>query len=169
MPRVGEPLFGIVSDPNTKGIVWASNNPNIANTSTGFLESGADQTSKIIFYSDQSIKDHSSYKKIAKFFNIKFEGGAVSNAISVTKTPRSVYFKLPKTTTGGCAIWDLAAVYLIAKEKRMRLTSFYGDILNFNKKESLYFNREGIMLASCENTLLEVKDILTQIEDEEPT
>ena len=115
---------------------------------------------QLTWFADRSLPKHPDYAHYQTQFDLHFIGGAVTNILQVIQTPRSCYFKLPKKTLGGCAIWDIAAVSLMLQECGGTAEFFDGSRLNLNREESIYFNDVGLMLISPDLT---VKDILERI------
>ena len=70
------------------------------------------------------------------------------------------YIKHPKAEKGGCAVWDLAACSLILQEAGGSMTGFNGEALSFNKKDSLFYNQEGLIVCGNELVRNEVKQFL---------
>lgn len=69
-------------------------------------------------------------------------------AINPSRSEALVYFKEPKATLGGGAIWDFAAASLILKEAHLYQSSFEGKALHFNQAHSIYMNEQGVCFAS---------------------
>jgi len=115
------------------------------------------------FYTDRSFVDHFQYSllvkelvKLAKAlgyekFEIKSDGGAVINAVSVITTHNdgaSCYIKLPKTQLGGGSLWDFSATACLAEATNSWCSDINGDALDLNRPDSTYMNHRGIIFAS---------------------
>ena len=95
------------------------------------------------------LKTHPQFEKFQSHFDIKFSGGAVMNTIQLLKHWNSCYCRTPKKSTGGCAIWDLAAVSLMVQEQAGSTRFFDTEPLHLNRNESIYFNDRGLGFASA--------------------
>jgi 3'-phosphoadenosine 5'-phosphosulfate (PAPS) 3'-phosphatase len=56
--------------------------------------------------------------------------------------------KLPKKEIGGGSIWDFAATACIYRELGLSVTDFKGEMLDLNKKDGTFMNKEGIFFAN---------------------
>ena len=118
------------------------------------------QKGPIQLYADLSLRKDPQFSKLEETFSIHFIGGAVINAINVLLNGNACYFKFPKETLGGCAIWDLAATQLIVNEAGGVATTFNGQPLSFNNPENLHFNKTGLLYASCPSIHRKVAELL---------
>jgi fructose-1,6-bisphosphatase/inositol monophosphatase family enzyme len=79
-------------------------------------------------------------------------GGAVMNACGVLELAllgkKAVFMKHPKQELGGGCIWDYAATSCIYKECGLWVSDAFGKELFLNSKETLYFNKTGVLFAS---------------------
>ena len=101
-----------------------------------------------MWFADRSLRSHPSFDAYAKVFDVRFVGGAVMNSIQVLMHPNSVYAKGPKSSLGGCAIWDLAAVSLMIEECGGVVQTYDRMPLPLNRTETVYFNDIGFSMSS---------------------
>lgn len=159
--KMGVPMIGVVYDPITetlfhavRGGGWYQNDQPMP------LIKGSSHNDRIHLFADLSLQENPNYPFLEEQFTIHFAGGAVMNTMNVLWHPRACYLKYPKDETGGCAIWDLAAVSLILKEAGGIMTGFHGADLLFNNADTIYFNKEGIMACRDVKIFEEVKKII---------
>ena len=81
------------------------------------------------------------------------------NTMQVCTTPNSCYWKAPKKTLGGCAIWDLAAGSLLLEEAKGSARTFDGAPLHLNRP-SLYYNDVGIVFSSPDSSHQKVAQLI---------
>ena len=157
--KSGKPLLGVVSEPLANKVFHCIKNSEtwfeFADAPTSEPNSNLAASNKPILFADRSLQNQCNTKQLQKFFNLHYTGGAVANCLHVIQTPNSCYFKPPKPQKGGCAIWDLAGVALLAESRGLKLTGFNSEELNFNSPKSLYFNETGLML--CHDSSLREK------------
>lgn len=116
---------------------------------------------KFVAYLDPSIEDSDLYSRVKEKFDVRFEGGAVYNAISALMSENGVYFKLPKKKQGGGAIWDFAAVSHIASQMDAVFEGFGGQFLKYNCKDP-YYHESGLLVCRKENED-EIKRLLKEL------
>lgn len=75
-------------------------------------------------------------------------GGAVMNGICTVEMAPALYYKHPKTTTGGGSIWDFAASSVIQSEAGGINSNYFGGLLDLNRKDSTFMNHEGVFFRS---------------------
>ena len=85
------------------------------------------------------------------------------NTIQLLLEPSSCYCKPPKKATGGCAIWDLAAVVLLLQEANGTASSFDGAPLSLNRSSTVYFNDVGLIFASSDVVHSELLELMTEL------
>ena len=86
------------------------------------------------------------------------------NSLQLLSTPKSIYLKAPKSSLGGCAIWDLAAVSLILEECQAQAHFYDGRALHLNRS-SIFFNDVGLAFCSADLDYQSVRQRLEQIEN----
>ena len=69
-------------------------------------------------------------------------------AILALENGPACFFKLPKKEIGGGSIWDYAATACIYQEFGLQATTFSGDTLDLNKRDSTFMNDEGVCYAN---------------------
>ncbi|MBF0419832.1 MAG: DUF1679 domain-containing protein [Magnetococcales bacterium] len=159
--KTGIPIIGVVYDPITETLFHAVHNQGCyQNHQPLQLIKNTPNNEPIHLFADQSLQQDPNYPNFAKQFTIHFAGGAVMNSINVLLHPCACYFKYPKDETGGCAIWDLAAVSLLFKEAGAVMTSFNGDDLSFNRADTVYFNKEGLFACRDASLIEKVKKLI---------
>ena len=145
--KEGDPFIGVVYDPVKEELFTSIQDKGSFLNGKGIEKKELDHPT---IFSDRSLKKASDFSELQEKFNIRFESGAVLNALKVLRHKNSAYFKYPKPQKGGCAIWDLAAVFRILDEEEVLLSAFDGSELNFNPKESIYYNHRGLMCSRLE-------------------
>lgn len=155
--KTGVPLIGVVYDPVSETLFHAVQNRGSFQDNRPLQRPKFSYGDPLHLFADQSLQQAPNYPNLEKNFTVHFTGGAVMNALSVLLHPMACYFKYPKKETGGCAIWDLAAVSLIVKEAGGVMTDFQGKALSFNRPDTLYFNQEGLMVCSHPSVLNKVR------------
>ena len=159
--QAGDSILSVAVDPVTDTVYHAVKGGGFfINGQRHAVETMAQPPAQLTWYADRSLPKHPDYAHYQTQFDLHFIGGAVTNILQVIQTPRSCYFKLPKKTLGGCAIWDIAAVSLMLQECGGIAEFFDGSRLNLNREESIYFNDVGLMLISPDLT---PNDILERI------
>jgi len=114
----------------------------------------------LTYVTDRKLIDTPSSDKIEKLlqenldkFNLsglkEISGsGAVLNGILVLENGPACMVKLPKKEIGGGSIWDFAATACIYRELGLSVTDFKGEMLDLNKKDGTFMNKEGIFFAN---------------------
>jgi len=74
-------------------------------------------------------------------------GGAVLNACWCVENSPALYFKVPKTQTGGGCFWDFAATVCIVTEAGGLVSDYSGKPLQLNTV-SPYMNEPGVLFLS---------------------
>ncbi|WP_010135717.1 3'(2'),5'-bisphosphate nucleotidase CysQ family protein [Ochrovirga pacifica] len=110
----------------------------------------------LTFYSDLSFVSSGAYpfliESLERTAKEKYGGalkvvdhqGAVINAMSVIENAPAVYIKPHRDKQGGGCAWDFAASACIAEAVGIKVTDYFGNPINLNKKENTYMNNEGI-------------------------
>lgn len=110
----------------------------------------------LTFYSDLSFVSSGAYPYLLKSLETiskeKYNGelevvshqGAVVNAMSVIENAPAVYIKPHREKKGGGYAWDFAASSCIAEAVGIKVTDFFGNEINLNKKDGTHMNNEGI-------------------------
>jgi len=76
------------------------------------------------------------------------EGGGVMNCIWAIEQAPAFYLKQPKPEDGCGCLWDYAATACIYHELGAQATDSFGEPLNFNATETVFFNRVGVLFKS---------------------
>ena len=121
----GQSLLGVVYDPVEQKMYKAVRGRGVTINEKAFQSLPMNPLSSSdtwTWFADRSLKKHRYYERYRANFSIRFVGGAVMNSLQLLNTPKSVYLKAPKSSLGGCAIWDLAAVSLILRNAKPRFT-----------------------------------------------
>ncbi|WP_269523791.1 3'(2'),5'-bisphosphate nucleotidase CysQ family protein [Coraliomargarita parva] len=79
---------------------------------------------------------------------LRIGGGAVSNVCRVLEDGPAVYYKLPKSVSGGGSIWDYAATSCIYAEAGAYATDFNGKPLPLNQAGTTFMNRCGVCFTT---------------------
>ena len=154
----GTPYIGVVYDPS-RDILYYGIKGN------GVFKNGRPWEIKYInkhltYVTDRKLIDTPSSDKIEKLlqenldkFNLsglkEISGsGAVVNGILVLENGPACMVKLPKKEIGGGSIWDFAATACIYRELGLSVTDFKGEMLDLNKKDGTFMNKEGIFFAN---------------------
>ena len=75
-------------------------------------------------------------------------GGAVMNACWVLEEAPAYFYKKIKPTDGCGCIWDYAATACLFTECGAWVSDAAGKALEFNRRDSLFMNRTGVLFAS---------------------
>ncbi|MCP4482906.1 MAG: inositol monophosphatase family protein [bacterium] len=124
----GVPFIGVVYDPVAKNLYHAIKG--IA-----------------AFYNHKPWKIASG-DNVCKNFEIVASGGAVMNACWVLEKSNACFYKLPKEEEGGGCLWDYAATACIFNEVGGWVSDIYGQPLDFNNKDSIFMNHNGVVYAT---------------------
>lgn len=153
--KCGDVIIGVVYNPVNdllyssikgsgvfcNGLILTKRNRNFS-----FSYDSSFNESKYFQNSIAVINDYALSKKISKIITIA-KSGAVINAVSIIESGAGCYFKFPKSTIGGGAIWDFAATSLFFSEMGYIVTNFYNKEINFNS-ENLFMNSNGIIFST---------------------
>ena len=160
--KSGEPLIGVVYDPLSQTLYSAVKGQGaFRNGDTWQLDSNFQITGKpLTIVCDRSQVERSDYSQIIKqlesmsdelgLSGVRFihKGGAVMNACWVLENRPACYFKFPKPEEGGGSLWDFAATACIFTELGAIASSFYGQPLDLNRRDSTFMNHGGVMFAT---------------------
>jgi len=122
--KSGEPVIGVVFDPVIDNMYHAYKG-------SGLFKNEQAWTPRI---RDTEITIH--------------QGGAVMNACWVLDNAPAIFYKKPKPEKGGGCLWDYGATACLFKEAGFIVTDFYGNKLDFYRKDSVYMNDKGVMFAT---------------------
>ncbi|MDQ8200237.1 inositol monophosphatase family protein [Pelagicoccus enzymogenes] len=153
--REGAPLIGVVYDPRSEVMYEAV-------LGCGARRDGEEmriesETAQLSVFSDRSSREDSKHKAVIDSLAQEFGGSGVSqiygygaalNACSVSGSPCSCYFKLPKEKRGGGSVWDFAATACIVTEAGGIVSDLAGEPLLLNPRGALFMNRRGVLYAS---------------------
>ena len=148
--REGTPILGVVYDP-VNDVLYESivgRGVTVNGEQVHPLTPGDSRTSKRTWMADRSLRKHPRFHKLEMEYDLQFSGGAVINILHLLSQPDTMYFKMPKTALGGCAIWDLAAVALMIQECGGHACFHDGSPLHLNREHSMYFNDVGLIFTS---------------------
>ncbi len=147
----GEPILGVVYDPVGQALFEVVRGGDVHLNGRPFKPAAENHAASgsIQWFADRSLKDHPDFARYQTAFDIHFSGGAVMNGINVLKGARSIYVKAPKKATGGCAIWDLAAVSLMIEICSGTASVYDGSPLPLNRAETVFFNDVGLCFLSA--------------------
>ena len=145
----GEVLLGVIYDAVNDRLYDAVKGGGVrVNGASMAPVSDEPMSGRTAWYADRSLKRHPQFQAYVEAFHVRFEGGAVMNGIHVLTQPNSVYAKGPKSTRGGCAIWDLAALSLMIQECGGLVQTYQGKPLSLNRPHTVYFNDIGFSMSS---------------------
>lgn len=168
--KSGEVVMGVVYDPREQTTYQAIISQGATKLQRGqshlYLATPSRKKNLTVLF-DQSqtqVEDFDSrwtqFIKLAQnagFEKVRYiaQGGAamkcmyiLREAVNPNSTEEVVYFKRPKPTRGGGAIWDFAAASLILSEANLYQSSFEGKALHFNQAHTIYMNEQGVCFAS---------------------
>ena len=155
----GEPLIGVVFDPEDNSLVQAVKGRGVSRTLSQD-NSENEKAEYFCVYADASFRLPSERADIAFAIDncarsaglpgaeIVYGSGAVKNAWQVWDSPAACYLKLPSTQEGGGSIWDFAATACIAREAGAWASDAYGNALDLNRTDSTFMNHRGVLFAS---------------------
>jgi len=164
--RSGEPILGVVYDPVHDQLYEAVSGRGV--TLNGLPLASAVQSGEgtaTTLFADRSLSTYPQYQPFSERFDVRYFGGAVLNALQLLTEPSSVYMKAPKTTRGGCAIWDLAAVALMVEESAGSVCFYGGSPLHLNRSENIFFHDVGFIFTSADVEIEPLLAWLRTIED----
>lgn len=160
----GQTILGVVYDPVEECLYHAVRGKGLYINGKKATAGTTTRTSeKIPLYTDRSIQQHPRFSAISAIFDIHLVGGAVMNTIHVMTNAPSCYWKAPKKSLGGCAIWDLAAVTLMLQESGGETCFFDGRPIELNRPESIYFNDMGFIFTSPNLTHATIEELVSPI------
>lgn len=158
--RHGNPLIGIVFDPDTStlyhaihkegaqknGKAWELPTPSSASPLTLMIDNSFIARAKEPTFRDRL----GAFVKQRGFPGTKIinHGGAVLNACWVAERAPSLYFKLPKFNPGGGSLWDFSATTCLFTELGLPASDIHGAPLELNPIGETYMNHKGILFAS---------------------
>ncbi|SEP79512.1 3'(2'), 5'-bisphosphate nucleotidase [Hyunsoonleella jejuensis] len=154
----GTPVIGVVFDPSTETLYHAIKGHgayknrtswNIKNTND-YLTYATDKTLNNTANSAEIQQILNKHKTTLGLKGIKelSGAGAVMCAILALENGPACFFKLPKKEIGGGSIWDYAATACIYQEFGLQATTFSGETLDLNKRDSTFMNDEGVCYAN---------------------
>ena len=148
--REGQSILGVVYDPVEDALYEAVLGGGVKRNGTpvGPISLLDSPPNRCTWMADRSLRSHPHFNQLEKDYDLRFKGGAVINILHLLTCPNSMYFKMPKTSLGGCAIWDLAAAALMLMECGGHASFHDGSPLHLNRENSLYFNDVGLLFAS---------------------
>ena len=147
--KTGEPILGVVYNPVNDTLYHAFKGQGLYINDLPHSSKNNNITQqKMTLYADKSIERHPLFEHFQSSFDIQYSGGAVMNSIHVLTTSNACYFKLPKDSIGGGAIWDFAAVTVMLQEAKGNISFFDGTAFQLNRDQSVYFNDVGLMMTS---------------------
>ena len=162
----GQSILGVVYDPITEAMYQAVRGEGVTLNGdpmqpTKLDENRSDRTQWI---ADRSLRGHPHFNHYQADFDVRFVGGAVMNILQLLTEPNSCYVKAPKTSLGGCAIWDLAAVSLMLEERSGSVQLYDGAPLHLNREDRLFFNDVGLVFTSPD---LDFETITARVKESE--
>ena len=142
--------MGTVYDPSTQTLYQSAQGRGVAKNGVAQkpIHKSFAADKKKTWFADRSLKKHPRYEAFLEHYDIRFTGGAVTNALNVLLNPGSFYYKHTKPERGGCAIWDLAAVALMCEELAGSVCAADGNPLSFNRPDHVFFNDVGFLFTS---------------------
>ncbi|WP_299548155.1 inositol monophosphatase family protein [Seonamhaeicola sp.] len=156
--RDGTPVVGVVFDPSTNTLYHAVKDKGaFKNKKTWSIKNTNDY---LTYATDKKLKDTPKSDEIQGILNkhktnLGLKGikeisgaGAVMCAILVLENGPACFLKLPKKNIGGGSIWDYAATACIYQELGLPATSFTGETLDLNKKNSTFMNNVGVYYSN---------------------
>ena len=158
--RDGIPLIGVVYDPVEQTLFHAIQGRGAYKNATPIQIPAPDPEHPLVLQTDLSFQTHPRLKQtltgleeIARQLGlngaeIRFHTGAVMNACSILETPKSCYFKYPRTDDSGGSLWDYAATACLYNEIGATASDIYGQPMDLNRPESTFMNHRGLLYAS---------------------
>jgi len=154
----GTPVIGVVFDPSTETLYHAIKGHGAYKNRTSW---NIKNTNDYLTYAtDKTLSNNPKSAEIQQILNkhkttLGLKGikelsgaGAVMCAILALENGPACFFKLPKKEIGGGSIWDYAATACIYQEFGLQATTFSGDTLDLNKRDSTFMNDEGVCYAN---------------------
>lgn len=153
--KAGKAVLGVAYDPYNANLYDAVKGDKAYKNGAEF-KINYNKNKGLTFYSDLSFLSSGAYpylvQSLEKISLEKYKGdlevvdhqGAVINAMCVIENAPAVYIKPHRDKQGGGCAWDFAASSCIAEAVGIKVTDFFGNDINLNKKENTYMNNEGI-------------------------
>jgi fructose-1,6-bisphosphatase/inositol monophosphatase family enzyme len=153
--KSGKSILGVVYDPVKQDIYQVVRGEGVTLNGEAIrsVKREVSPSTPIKWFADRSLQTHHYFERYQSAFEIRFIGGAVMNIIQLLIESNSCYLKAPKSTLGGCAIWDLAAVSLMLEECLGKARLYDGTELPLNRSETLFFNDLGLAFTSADLSL----------------
>ena len=148
--RQGVPLIGVVYDPVHSSLYHAIKGQGFYQNGELWIESNHPPPSTLTRYADLSLSHHPKIESLKTYYDIHYCGGAVMNLIKVITHPYSFYAKRVRSSVGGCAIWDIAAVSLMLSEVGGFASFYDGSPIHLNRSESCYFHDVGLFFSNAD-------------------
>lgn len=154
----GTPHLGVVVDPSTDHVYHAIKGHGAYKNGRPWQVKPGNQ--HLTYVTDRKLEDTPRAAQIKELLHERAAqlgvtdiremagAGSVLNAIRVLEHGPACMLKLPKKEPGGGSIWDFAATACIFAELGLPATSFSGEKLDLNRKESTFMNHEGIFYAN---------------------
>ena len=142
----GIPLIGVVYDPVQSCLYHAVKGRGMYKD--GELWTQFTTEMPLTRYADLSLSEHPQIEQMKTHYQVEYYGGAVLNIVQVINQSDSFYAKRTRTSKGGCAIWDLAAVSLMLSEAGGSSYFYDGSPLHLNRPNSPYFHDVGLLFLN---------------------
>lgn len=155
--KSGEPLLGVIYDPHADVLYEAIKGRSAFRNNAIFEKKESSEIFTLV--SDRSMLKQPRFNELYdavcsiakeqgcdKVKHIS-HGGAAMNAMRVTESSPSVYFKLPKKEKGGGSLWDYAASACIASAAGCTVSDIKGEALPLNQVP-VFMNESGCIYAS---------------------
>ncbi|MFY0652304.1 MAG: inositol monophosphatase family protein [Cyclobacteriaceae bacterium] len=158
--KAGDPVVSAVYIPDLEECYAAVKGLGVELNEEAYSREGLNPEKRIYdVYWDQSFKSEPYFNQVLNQLNeyaqkedleIKLHTnyGGVRNAIGVTKSYYSSYFKFPKKKLGCGSIWDYAATRLFFEELDINVANSQGERLHLNNNHTTFMNEGGILYAT---------------------
>ena len=162
--QAGEPVLGVVYDPQTDTLYSAFKNGGVFKNGLAWYfdddQTLAQQSLTVVF--DRGLVQKplfeamlSEIKQFARqqgFLDVHeiHDGGAVMNACWVLEQHPACYFKIPKPEVGGGSLWDFAATACLFNEMGAYARDFSGNPLALNPTMTTFMHERGVFYSSTE-------------------
>lgn len=166
--KVGEPVLAVIYDPYRENLYSSIKGEGVFKNGKSLLPSNKKSVSWVYDRSLLRSPRVEEFREAINNFGSKYSmevneidyGGAVFNALYVLENSPAIYFKPPKKSLGGGAIWDFSGTNLFFNELNSHYisTDSYGKGLLFNRK-SIFFNDTGIIYSSNSELFEIIKEI----------
>lgn len=155
----GKPMIGVVYDPDSHTLYHAVAGQGTFRNGELWKPINA-ESSTLNFFCDRSFLErldyvsiHAQFEQIATALGcnglkVTAFAGAVMNAIWALENGPAFYIKLPKDHPGGGSLWDYAATAGIYQEAGAWCSDMFGNLMELNRKESVFMNHKGVLYAS---------------------